>query len=299
MPWRPSVSIVMPVYNGQTYLKSAINSVLQQSFSDFELICVDDGSTDRSPQILAQMAKRDSRIRVVTQEQNAGLPAALNRGFAEAIGQLHSWTSDDNMLRPHMLETLVRAMQDRQDSDIVYAGYTVIDAKGRFIRYQPPASPEERLFTNPVGAAFLYRSNVTRTLGGYDETLSGAEDYDFWLRAARHFTMTPIHQDLYLYRRHAASMTDTRMKRIKSLVARLILRETQLIGEPELRARALLVQLRADTLTFRCRLLQEAWKSHRLTVIRQLPQLAYHIARTIRHRFKRNGKMSVAVERQQ
>lgn len=295
MPWRPSVSIVMPIYNGQTYLKSAINSVLRQSFTDFELICVDDGSSDRSPRILAQMAKRDSRIRIVTQA-NAGLPAALNRGFAEAVGHLHSWTSDDNMLRPHMLETLVQAMDDRPDSDIVYAGYTVIDAKGRFIRYQPPSNPEDRLFTNPVGAAFLYRREVTTALGGYDETLSGAEDYDFWLRAARQFNMTPVNQDLYLYRRHAASMTDTRMKRIKSLVARLILRETQLIGEPELRARALMVQVRADTLTFRCHLLQEAWKAHRLTVVRQLPQLAYHIARTVRHRMRHAQKL--AAERQ-
>ncbi|WP_281356191.1 glycosyltransferase family 2 protein [Sphingomonas lacunae] len=290
MPWRPSVSIVMPVYNGQTYLKSAINSVLRQSFTDFELICVDDGSTDRSPRILAAMAKRDCRIRIVTQP-NAGLPAALNRGFAEAVGHLHSWTSDDNMLRPNMLATLVEALKSKPDSDIVYAGYTVIDAQGRFIRYQPPANPEERLFTNPVGAAFLYRREVTRALGGYDETLSGAEDYDFWLRAARQFTMTPVHQDLYLYRRHAASMTDTRMKRIKSLVARLILRETQLIGEPELRARALMVQLRADTLTFRCKLLQEAWKAHRMTVVRQLPQLSYHIARTVKHRIRPGHKL--------
>jgi len=286
MPWKPRVSLIMPVYNGQTYLAAAIESILSQSLENFELICVDDGSSDRSPRLLAQAAARDRRVRVITQERNQGLPAALNRGFAEAIGHFHSWTSDDNILRPEMLQTLVEALERHPDCDIVYAGYTVIDGEGRVLRYQPPRPPEDLLFTNTVGAAFLYRKRVTEALGGYDEALFGAEDYDFWLRAAHKFRMMPVNRDLYLYRRHAASLTDKRMQRIKSMVARLILRETALVGEPSLKARVLLAQLTDDITTFRYRLLVEAVKAHRWTVLTAVPMLTRHLARMAWYRLR-------------
>lgn len=221
------VSLILPVHNGAPYLSAAIESALGQSFADFELICVDDGSTDDSPHILTRYANRDSRIRIVTLNPNVGLPAALNRGFAAAKGEYHSWTSDDNLLNPDMLEKLVAVLDNEPDTDIVHAAYDVVDEAGRFIRHIAVGPAERLMFGNNVGACFLYRATVTEKLGGYNEKIMGAEDYDFWLRAARHFTFRALDDTLYIYRRHGGSLTDQRSRRNHVLRDRILERELQ------------------------------------------------------------------------
>lgn len=270
----PRVSIVMPVHNGATYLDTAIRSVRDQHFDNFELICVDDASSDATPGILAHHAAEDARVRVITLATNRGLPGALNRGFAEARGDLLSWTSDDNILRPTMLARLVEALDSDPKAGLAYAGYTVMDAAGETIRYQPPAAPDEHLFRNPVGAAFLYRAEVARTVGGYDESLFGVEDYDYWLRAARHFRFVAVDDDLYLYRRHPRSLTDRRAREIKDKLVRLIRRELRLFDDRSLKARVLLALVEQDTTRFRLGLSVEAFRLSPRVATRALPGLA-------------------------
>jgi glycosyltransferase involved in cell wall biosynthesis len=277
----PRVSVVLPIYNGARYLDAAIASVLAQDFSDFELICVDDGSSDATPAIIARHAAADPRVRHLTNSPNRGLPATLNRGFAEARGELHSWTSHDNLLRPTMLSTLVAALDARPDADIAYAGYEVIDADGAPIRYVGPQPVERRWFGNPVGAAFLYRRAVTDSLGGYDETLFGAEDYDFWLRAARRFAFVAVDADLYQYRRHGDSLTDVRAAEIKDKVAALITRELAAVDDPAIRAEALLRLVLDDRAQWRGALLKQAWAANSSTVLAATPALARHAARVL------------------
>jgi len=238
-PRRPSVSVVLPVHNGEAYLDASIASILGQTYRDFELICVDDGSTDATPDILRRHAQRDSRVRIITNRPNKGLPGALNVGFAAARGKLHTWTSDDNIARPHMLDRLVAALDANPAAAIAHADYSVIDAGGRMIGYQKVGPASELLFGNRIGAAFLYRAEVTRALMGYDETLFGVEDYDFWLRAARRFAFVTLGEDLYLYRRHGASLTDRRAQRIHRLASQVLRRELALVTDRKLRARAL------------------------------------------------------------
>jgi len=238
-PQTPRVSVVLPVHNGEAYLDAAIASILGQTYRDFELICVDDGSTDATPAILRRHAQRDSRVRIVTNRPNKGLPSALNAGFAAARGKLHTWTSDDNIARPHMLARLVAALEANPAAAIAHADYSVIDAGGRTIGYQKVGPASELLFGNRIGAAFLYRAEVTRALMGYDETLFGVEDYDFWLRAARRFRFVALGEDLYLYRRHGASLTDRRAQRIHRLASQILRRELALVTDRRLRARAL------------------------------------------------------------
>lgn len=207
------VSVILPVHNGATYLSSSIESILDQSFTDFELICVDDGSSDESPTILARYADRDQRVRIITRSPNAGLPSALNCGFATANGPYHSWTSDDNILHPTMLEKLVAVLDENPDVDIAHASYNVIDEAGRSIRHVPVGPATRLIHGNNIGASFLYRASVTEKLKGYNEALMGAEDYDFWLRAAHHFKFHALEEPLYEYRRHGASLTDQRARR--------------------------------------------------------------------------------------
>ncbi len=275
----PRVSMVMPVFNGARYLAAALDSVLAQDFQDFELICLNDGSNDATPQILADYAVKDPRIVYRDNPENIGLPATLNAGFALATGEYHSWTSHDNLLRTDMLSTLVEVLDTDTSVGVAYAGYSVIDGDGAILRYHPPRPAEERWFGNPVGAAFLYRREVTTALGGYDERLFGAEDYDFWLRAARRFKLQPIDRDLYLYRRHDASLTNQKSMQIKDLVEQVVLRELADVPEMKLRAEALLNLVLTDNVKFRARLVGRAIKASPMTAMIKLPALGYHFAK--------------------
>ena len=185
---------MLPVHNGARYLEQALESVGAQTLTDWELIAVDDASSDDTAAMLGAAAARDPRIRPIRNPTNRGLPASLNIGFAAARGRLHSWTSDDNLLDPAMLSRLAQALE-REEADAVYAGYRVIDSAGEVRRHVAARPIAERLFGNVIGAAFLYRAELWRALGGYDETLFGSEDYDFWLRAARRFRFVPVAEE--------------------------------------------------------------------------------------------------------
>lgn len=218
----PRVSMVMPVHNGARWLADAIGSILAQDFTDFELILVDDASQDMSPAIMADAAARDPRVRLVTLETNAGLPGALNHGFAAARGALHSWTSDDNLLRPRMLGRLAATLDAHPEADVAYADFTLIDEDGTELGRSRVGPIERLLHGNNIGACFLYRARVTEALGGYDTALFGVEDYDFWLRAAQRFAFVALHEDLYLYRKHGGSLTSQRAERIQALTAEIV-----------------------------------------------------------------------------
>lgn len=202
----PLVSIVLPTYNGARYLRAAIQSCLEQTYPHWELILVDDASTDETPAIIDEYVRSDARIRALRHEHNRKLPAALNTGFAVARGAYLTWTSDDNRYRPHALATLVAFLEERPDIDVVYADYTVIDEAGRPLRAVRVETPDVLPFRNPIGACFLYRAAVAQKVGAYAEDLFRAEDYDFWLRAAVVCTLAPLHEDLYEYRLHGASL---------------------------------------------------------------------------------------------
>jgi glycosyltransferase involved in cell wall biosynthesis len=277
----PRVSMVMPVFNGARYLAAALDSILKQDFRDFELICLNDGSKDATPDILADYAAKDRRIVYRDNPENIGLPATLNAGFAVARGQYHSWTSHDNLLRSNMLSTLVEILDADASIGVAYAGYSVIDGEGEILRYHPPRPAEERWFGNPVGAAFLYRREVTEALGGYDESLFGAEDYDFWLRAARAFKLQPINRDLYLYRRHDASLTNQKSMQIKDLVAQVILRELSDVADGKLRADALLNLVLTDNGKFRAGLIGKAFAASPAMVMTKLPVIFYHLPKVL------------------
>src|SRR2546422_996171 len=129
----PAISIVLPTRNGARFLREAIESCLAQTYSDFELILVDDGSTDATPDIVGDYARRDHRIRTITNRENLRLPRSLNIGFASAVGRYFTWISDDNRFRPRALQTLAAVLDKRPDVDVVYSDYSVIDDAGNAV----------------------------------------------------------------------------------------------------------------------------------------------------------------------
>jgi len=278
----PRVSLVLPVHNGAAYLGQALASITAQNFTDFELICVDDASSDASPALLTAAVAADPRIHYVRLGSNVGLPAALNAGFARATGAYFSWTSDDNILRPNMLAVLVAALDAHRDCGIVHSDYRIIDPAGQpgaRVRVGPVA---DLLMGNTVGASFLYRREVHFALGGYDADLFGAEDYDFWLRAAGHYNFHHVAQDLYQYRKHPGSLTNSRAAAIQALTTDVV--RDALTGRvpPPRRAAILLEQFRRNHFRVRLDLIAHALRLAPMAVLAHFPQLVWHALRVLR-----------------
>ena len=206
----PLISVVLPVWNGERYLEQAMRSILNQSYDNFELIVVNDCSTDASLPIAQSFAEKDSRICVISNESNLKLPASLNQGFSVARGMYFTWTSDDNLLERDFLKTLLHELLN-SDADLVYSDFNSIDDEGMFLGVSPVGEAEELISQNTIGASFLYKRKVHEAIGGYDVDKFLYEDYDFWIRAyLSGFKFRRLHSIVYNYRRHKDALTSTR-----------------------------------------------------------------------------------------
>jgi hypothetical protein len=212
----------MPTYNRASYLARSISSVIEQTLENWELIIVDDASTDETPQVLEKFSSADPRITVVRNQENSGLPGSLNVGFSRARGIYLSWTSDDNMYRPNALAVMVSALQANERVDLVYAGVRQVDENGNPIGYLHALPPSQISNNCVVHACFLYRRKLQEALGGYRNEVHFAEDYDFWLRAFCRFKFQAIDEDLYLYTTHAQSMS-SEQERVQTATEKALL----------------------------------------------------------------------------
>jgi len=205
------VSIVLPVYNGAKYLRESIQSCLDQTHRNLQLVIVDDCSTDETPKIIKEFAERDYRVTSIRNKTNLHLPGALNVGFRNSTGDLLSWTSHDNCYAPDAIEKLVRQLCSVPNVGLVYSAFRHIDERGRVdprIVYLP--HPSLLPVVNSVGPCFLYRRAVYDSIGDYDEKVEYQEDYDYWLRVSKRFRLMRLHVPLYYYRRNPESMTARR-----------------------------------------------------------------------------------------
>lgn len=227
----PKVSIVLPTYNGQEYLEQSVDSIINQSFKDWELIIVDDCSTDETASIADRYEKIDSRIHVIHNKKNEKLPGSLNIGFSSSRGQYLTWTSDDNLYLPNAIRVMAEYL-DMHDGYMVCARMYVIDCKGRIIRETETYSNEKMYVNNCLGACFMYRREVYEEIGDYDEKTFCVEDYDYWLRVLNKFgRIESINEILYKYRQHRASLSNTKRCQVKDQLARLRLRYMDKIME--------------------------------------------------------------------
>jgi len=207
---RPTVSIVLPVYNGEDYLKESINSILGQTYKDFELVIINDGSTDTSQKIIDSF--NDLRI-VKIKQANMGLVATLNIGISKARGKFIARQDADDISQPLRLQRQVEMMHKYFDLAAVGTMATVIDGKGRATdQYDYPKSDAAlrlALFSyNPiVHGSMMIRSATLKVVGVYDPSTYPAEDYDLWRRLVRHGKIMNIDERLYSYRRHEGGVS--------------------------------------------------------------------------------------------
>jgi len=211
------VSVILPVFNGERYLAESIQSCLDQTYENWELLVVDDFSSDRSPEIAREFAKLDSRIRAFRNARNEKLPNSLNRGFSSARGDYLTWTSDDNRFENSALETLVAHLERMPAADIVYSNYSIIDSAGGIVRQRRTPLPDEILIGNCVGPCFLMRRGVFGGNNRFDPSRFLVEDYDFWLKSSIDHSLVKIEEDLYRYRVHPASLSERHEAKIKRL----------------------------------------------------------------------------------
>ena len=208
------ISVVLPTYNGEKVIKKSIESVLSQTYSNWELIIINDGSTDNTLKVIESYEQSDPRIQVINNSTNQKLPRSLNIGFSHATGELLTWTSDDNSYHPDAFEILVNALNDNPDVDFVYSDFNVVDLDGNFLWSEEKRESDKLRFYNTVGACFLYKKSLANVIGEYDSNMFLAEDYEYWIRAYLNGKLLHIPYKLYDYGWHDKSLTSTRKAEI-------------------------------------------------------------------------------------
>ena len=207
------VSIVIPVYNREKYITLAVESVLRQTFQDWELIISDDGSIDGTLDIARQFALEDDRIRVLTAEHR-GAVYALIAGFDAARGEFIGQLDSDDLLEPEAIELTVEALDDDIECGMVYTNYIDIDKNGQ--KLQPgrrcaiPYS-RERILINFMTFHFrLIRRSIYILSGKFNPRFNLIEDYELCLRLSEITQIKKVEKFLYQYRTHSESQTRTK-----------------------------------------------------------------------------------------
>ncbi len=211
--WRkydPSVkvSIVLPTFNGLKYIHESIESCLNQTHRNIELIVVDDGSTQDIRSLV--LGYNDPRILYLRHDGNRGVAESLNTGFRASTGEYLTWTSDDNFYEKTAIEDMVRFLQTYPEIDFVYTDLYLINENGSpgFLKMQRVKPVEwSKRESNGIGACFLYKRKVYEVIGDYNPELFLVEDYDYWIRVSKKFRMQRLFKPLYYYRYHGDSLT--------------------------------------------------------------------------------------------
>ena len=228
----PKISIVLPSFNGEKYIRESLDSIISQKFQDWELIVVDDSSTDNTMKIVNEYADNDSRIRLIHNEKNQKLPESLNIGFRTTRGKYLTWTSDDNTFESDALEKMATFLDEHTEFDMVRADYQYIDDMGKIIGRSAPFEEKKLYAYNCIGACFLYRRVVMENVGEYARNKFLVEDYDYWLRILLSGSrIGNIEKQLYRYRLHPGSLTTKRAQEIRYNESRLLAEKIEDIYE--------------------------------------------------------------------
>lgn len=211
---KPMVTVLMSVYNGERFLKEAIDSILNQTFTDFEFLIINDGSTDRSVEIIESY--EDPRIRLINNEKNLKLIASLNKGISLARGKYIARMDCDDVSMPDRLEKEVNFLENSLDYGLVGTYYTVIDGEGKdqYNVSYPSSNELIKLFLS-LNCPLAHGSIMGRTelfkqnLYGSEESYA-VEDYELWTRMSKVTKIHNIPEYLFKYRVYGESFSDTK-----------------------------------------------------------------------------------------
>jgi len=220
------VSIVIPCYKGDRYLAEAIESCLQQTHRNLEVIVVDDASPDRCAEIAENYRTRDSRVQLIRHPVNKGVSEAFNTGFGAASGMYMTRLAQDDLFRNDAIEMMVRHLESHPDTGLIYCDYQQIDGTGQVLKQiQLPEAKTVLSTGNKVGLCVMWRRNVWEATGGFDTRFDTAEDFDFWLRVNERFKIARCPEGSPLFVRvHSEMGSKVFSARQEILGARLLAR---------------------------------------------------------------------------
>ena len=209
---KPSISVIMGVHNGAKYLRGAIDSILNQAFADFEFLIVNDASTDESTSILSSYA--DQRIKIINNSENLGLTKSLNKGLAIAQGEYIARMDADDISLPERFEVQKKFLDESPKIAVVGSATIIIDDNNKESGSKTPVTDPDllkfyvQLKNQLTHSSVMFRKNVILEIGGYDESVKYAQDYDLWSRLLhKKIMLSNIEKPLLKYRFHQKSIT--------------------------------------------------------------------------------------------
>ena len=234
----PKVTVLMSVYNGEKYLRKAIESILKQTFTDFEFLIINDGSTDYSGEIFRSYS--DPRIRFVSNSANRGLTRSLNTGLKLAKGEYVARIDADDVAFQNRLQVQVAFLDAHLDVCLLGGSYEVIDENGVVMSTeQVLADPLSirfcLLFDNPVcHSSVMFRRSAVLEVGGYDENVRIGQDFDLWNRLVTRGKIVQMDKPLVQLRRHNESVSRTSPIHVKDHYVSTVIRNIHLLTGREI-----------------------------------------------------------------
>ena len=248
----PRVSVLLPVWNGETFLEAAVESILRQTLSSFELIAIDDGSTDRSAAIAEKFACGDHRVRVL-RRAHEGLSAALNAGIAAARGEYVARMDADDISVPHRLQTQVAYLDAHPAYIAAGAWIEVVDEAGLHLGLKTFVETHEEISAALYGGVspmahptMVVRRDVLRAAGGYDARRYLSEDLDLWFRLAERGELANVGEALLQHRRHKAAVGVREREKMKAMALTICNEARSKRGLPSRRGTSILAGTNAD-----------------------------------------------------
>jgi len=202
----------MPVYNCDVYLREALASLLIQTFEDFEIVAVNDGSTDKSLKILEEFRKIDSRIRIISQK-NSGIVKALNKGIGEARSDYIARMDGDDICFPNRFADQIKILDEKPDVVLVAGNFEAIDQNGEFLYREfilPDSEDIRRAFylRNAIAhGSTMFRKKVVQKIGGYSNKYGPTEDLDLWMRLLKEGEFAATSSPIYKWRMNQGGLT--------------------------------------------------------------------------------------------
>lgn len=198
------ITIGLPVYNAENTLKDTLRSIYSQTVNDWELIIVDDSSTDRSLQMVEAVSAADSRVRVLRNNQNLGLPVCLNRIASEARGEYIARMDADDLMHPHRLQKQLEVLDSQSDVDVVQTGMCILDKDLNPIAIRSKSSLDTRPAVVLKHGLLFHATIMGHTTwflkNPYDESLRRVQDYELWCRTCKTSVFATLPEPLYLCR---------------------------------------------------------------------------------------------------
>jgi glycosyltransferase involved in cell wall biosynthesis len=204
----PLITVYITNYNYELFIKQSIESVVKQTFQNFELLIIDDGSTDKSKEIIEKYREREN-ITIIYQK-NKGLNITNNVAMRVAKGKYLMRLDADDFLEPIALEKMVDILEKDKELGLVFPDYFYVDASGNKIgkKKRHDFDKEVSLYDQPAhGACTLIRLEFLKKLGGYNESFTCQDGYDLWIKFVTHYKVTNINQPLFSYRMHGNNLT--------------------------------------------------------------------------------------------